>query len=166
MKKRAFIFIATFVFSTIAYSQVTAEPGGHSELPINKVIAFTENKGQVHDQDYAPRPDVLYGVMAGNMAVHIRNSGVSYQLNRNDALKEIEDKFRHTSRTVIDKQTIYRIDLNWLNHNTNFTSSPGEALPGFNNYYLESCPSGALYVKSYKGVTLHDLYSGIDLHYY
>ena len=45
-------------------------------------ICFTENKGQVHDQNYKPRPDVLFGAMAGKMAVHIKNNGVSYQLYR------------------------------------------------------------------------------------
>lgn len=27
-------------------------------------IAFTENKGQVHDQNNNPRPDVLFGAMS------------------------------------------------------------------------------------------------------
>ena len=35
-----------------------------------------------------------------------------------------------------------------------------------NNYYLASCPDGALNVKSYAGVVYKDIYKNIDLHYY
>ncbi|MCU0360679.1 MAG: SBBP repeat-containing protein [Bacteroidia bacterium] len=129
-------------------------------------ICFTENKGQVHDQFYKPRPDVLYGAMASNMAVHIKNNGVSYQLYRVDKYKEVEDQKTKEKRQEIDQQTIYRVDLSWLNANKNFTKSEDEALPGYNNYYLESCPNGALNVKSYKGVSLLNIYPGINLHYY
>ena len=66
----------------------------------------------------------------------------------------------------IDQQTIYRIDLNWVNANKNLIPTTDQTLEGCNNYYLESCPSGALNVKSYTGVTLHNLYKGINLHYY
>ena len=147
-------------------------------IPTTKAqsICFTENKGQVYDQNYKARPDVLFGVMAGNMAVHIKNTGVSYQLYRVDKWKEateapfslgegrgVEAKFPHKE---IEQQTIYRIDLTWVNANPNFTKTTDEALPGYNNYYLESCPNGALNVKSYKGITLHNLYKGINLHYY
>ncbi len=129
-------------------------------------ISFTENKGQVYDQYYKPRPDVLYGAMTGNMAVHIKNNGVSYQLYRVDKYKEVEDIKTKEKRQEIDQQTIYRVDLYWLNANKNLTTSEDEALPGYNNYYLESCPNGALNVKSYKGITLNNLYPGINLHYY
>ena len=140
----------------------------------NSGISFTENKGQVYDQNYKSRADVLYGVMTGNMAVHIKKSGVSYQLYRLDRSKEGEDiktkdvalSLSKGKRNEIEQQTIYRIDLNWLNYNPNFSQTQDETLPGYTNYYLESCPQGALKVRSYKGITLHNLYKGIDLHYY
>lgn len=127
----------------------------------NNNISFTENKGQVYDQNYKPRPDVLYGAMAGNMAVHIKSNGVSYQLYRVDKYKEIEDPKTSQKRKEIDEQTIYRIDLDWLGADKNVTQTTDEELPGYNNYYLESCPNGALNVKSYTGVTLKNLYDGI-----
>lgn len=129
-------------------------------------VDFTENKGQVHDQNYKARPDVLFGTMAGNMGVHIKTNGVSYQLYRVDSYKEVVDVKTKEIRKEIDQQTIYRIDLNWLNANTNFTKTTDQALPGHTNYYLESCPNGALNVRSYTGVTLNNLYNGINLHYY
>ncbi|MFN7913169.1 MAG: SBBP repeat-containing protein, partial [Bacteroidota bacterium] len=162
MKTRYLLFCACLFSVVILTAQQQV-----AHLSKNKnVIFFTENKGQVYDQYYKPRPDVLFGAMAGNMAFHLKTTGVSYQLYRVDKWKEVEDNKTKTKHKEIDQQTIYRIDLNWLNHNANFTKSTDEVLPGFNNYYLESCPDGALNVKSYKGVTLHNLYKGINLHYY
>ncbi len=129
-------------------------------------ILFTENKGQVYDQNYAPRPDVLFSAMTGKLAFHLKTTRVSYQLQRVDKWKEVENLKTRTKHQEIDQQTIYRIDLNWLNHNPRFTPITDEALPNYNNYYLESCPNGVLNVKSYKGVTLLNLYNGINLHYY
>lgn len=129
-------------------------------------IVFTENKGQVHDQYNKARHDVLYGVIAGEMAVHIKKTGVSYQLNKVDSYKDADYLNRGAKVKEIDKQSIYRVDLTWLNCNTSFKHNGESVLPGYTNYYLQSCPNGATNVRSYQGVTLHNLYDGIDLHYY
>jgi len=129
-------------------------------------LSFTENKGQIHDQNNISRPDVLFGVMAGNMAVHIKNNGVSYQLYKINSYKEIEDPRTTKKHSEIDNQTIYRIDLTWLNSNPGVKAEHDVTLPGYCNYYPESCREGALNVKSYAGVTLKNLYKGIDVHYY
>lgn len=165
MKTQVFTLI-----SLLSVAQITFAIGEHgisnNVVKQNPGICFTENKGQVYDQKYNPRPDVLYGAMAGNMAVHIKKNGVSYQLYRVDKYKEVEDPKTKEKSQEIDQQTIYRVDLTWLNANKNFTKSEDEALHGYNNYYLESCPNGVLNVKSYKGITINNLYPGINLHYY
>lgn len=138
-------------------------------------IVFTENKGQVHDQNFKPRPDVLFGSATDNMAVHIKKTGVTYQLYKFETKPSSKKETRKASEFALAPiyleqeermQSIYRIDLNWINVNKNFTAQTDEALQGYNNYYLASCPNGALNVKSYKGITLKNLYQGIDLHYY
>lgn len=130
-------------------------------------IRFIENKGQMHDQNYQSRPDVLFGAMAGNMTFHLKTNGVSYQLNRVDSYKFVEDPKTKKEKQEIDRQTIYRIDLNWLNANTNFVTSTDKSFEGYDNFYNEVSPeSGILNVKSYDGITLKNLYPGIDLHYY
>jgi len=62
--------------------------------------------------------------------------------------------------------TIYRTDINWLGFNKDYTVENGIAKAGFNNYYLPSCPDGALNVKSYGAVTFKNLYDGIDVQWY
>ncbi len=136
-------------------------------------INFTENKGQVCDQNYKPRPDVLYSGTDGQLVFHLKNNGISYQLNRIDSWKKRENISHRKTPTelkdtslVPDQSTIYRLDINWLNANTKAAITKGDALEGYNNYYLEQCPNGALNVKSYSDVTYQNIYIGIDLKWY
>lgn len=158
------ILTTSFIGNLIAFNSEKHSNGFESKT--NNKVAFTENKGQIYNQNFKPRPDVLYYAMASNMAVHIKNSGISYQLYRIDKYKDVVDEHTKQKRKEIDQQTIYRIDLNWLNVNNTITQTTDEVLPGCNNYYLESCPNGALNVKSYTGITLNNLYNGINVHYY
>ncbi|MDX2173381.1 MAG: SBBP repeat-containing protein [Bacteroidota bacterium] len=132
----------------------------------NSYISFTENKGQISDQFYKPRPDILFAGSVNGMAFHLRNNGISYQLNRVDSWKEEEDFKTKQKHKVADKTTIYRIDINWLGINANYTTQTEKALEGYNNYYLEVCPNGVHNVKSYEGVFYNNIYSNINLHYY
>lgn len=164
MKKTLLLFTVVL----FAIKAVAAPPVGKSNIisPLQAPgISFTENKGQVHDQYNKPKPDVLYGVMAGNMAVHIKTHGVSYQLFRIDKYKNVVDKRTNKQKKVTDKQTIHRVDLSWLNCNNNISARTDAILPGYLNYYLENS-GGSLNVKSFTGISLQNLYNGITLHYY
>jgi hypothetical protein len=132
----------------------------------SKTVSFTENKGQFADQNYNPRPDVLFGGSDGQLTFYITKKGVSYQLYRVDSYKEAEDPNTKEKIKVMDQQSVYRTDIKWLNANPNPLVKTDDALPGYSNYYLHQCPNGALNVKSYAGITLQNVYSGIDLHYY
>ncbi|MBI3520282.1 MAG: T9SS type A sorting domain-containing protein, partial [Bacteroidetes bacterium] len=129
-------------------------------------VSFTENKGQVHDQNYKARPDVLFSGTDGQLIFHLKNNGISYQLNKTDSWKEVTDNHLKGKRREVDQSTIYRLDINWLNANTHANVSKGKAYQGFNNYYLETCPNGALNVQSFEEVTYQNIYSGIDLKWY
>ncbi len=162
MKKQTPVILAFHVFTSGIFAQTPASYNKQT----GPAIAFTENKGQMHDQNYKLRPDVLYGVRKGDMSVHIRNNGLSYQLYRVDKYKEVEDFKTRQKRQEIELQTIYRIDLNWLHCHSNITKTEDKVLPGFDNYYYENCQDGVLKVRSYGGITLHNLYNGVDLHFY
>ncbi len=136
-------------------------------------ISFKENKGQMSDQFYNPRLDILFSGTSGNLAYYLKNNGISYQLSRVDSWAKISEEEkqsfparRNNTKEQPEKITTYRLDINWLNANTNASIKKGEALDGYDNYYLTSCPQGALNVKSYKNITYQNLYSGIDLKWY
>ena len=58
------------------------------------------------------------------------------------------------------------MDLKWINANPHPQIEASEAVNGLENYYGESCPNGALEVKSYKKLTYKNLFNGIDLELY
>ena len=148
-------------------------PKGFEPKQQNQSITFTENKGQVSDQNNKPRPDVLFGGNANGMVFHLRNNGISYQLNRVDSWKT-EDTLLNPhhrmmpgeNREIPDQITTYRVDVEWLHCNQNARIHHDETIPGHSNYYSPVCPNGVTEVHSYKGLTYQNLYLGIDLHYY
>jgi hypothetical protein len=133
-------------------------------------LSFKENKGQVSDQFYKPRPDILFSGTDGQLVFHLKKNGISYQLSRIDSWKKQEGitAIRHGKENITepDQITVYRLDINWLNANTNSNIKKTEVIEGYDNYYLETCPQGALNVKSYKNITYQQLYTGIDLKWY
>jgi hypothetical protein len=172
-KPSAIIFL--ILLSTSIFANKTPNyPKGFSPKT-NSSISFTENKGQIHDQNYKSRPDVLFGGSDGNLVFHLKNNGISYQLNRVETWKKESDLIKNHAdakiqkddeKLVADHITIYRLDINWLNANTNAELIKQNPLDGFNNYYLENCPNGALNVKSYQQITYQNIYDGIDLKWY
>ncbi|MBL7911611.1 MAG: SBBP repeat-containing protein [Bacteroidia bacterium] len=133
------------------------------------VISFTENKGQVHDQNNKLRPDVLFGGHAKGMDFHLRNDGISYQVSRTDSWKDSPFHNENGSEgftQIPDRRTIYRLDISWVNINNKTIVSTENPLEGYANYYLDVCPQGIQNVKSYEGVWYKNIYNKINLHYY
>ena len=131
---------------------------------------FEENKGQVKDQNWKSRPDVLFYGHQEGMNYFIKNNGVSYQFSKVDSWR-IEDEFHVKTggkKNKVPKQySTYRVDANWVDYNSEFTVEQGAALVGYNNFY--NVPDGveqALFVKQYESVKLKNVWQGIDIHYY
>ena len=139
-------------------------------------VYFKENKGQVSDQNYQPRPDVLFYGSDGAMNFHMRKDGISYQLTRVDSWKDMDEHLGmlgkgkeggiRPSKKVPVQQTIYRVDVNWLGSNPEVQTQTGKAIQGVENYYSTVCPNGVLGVRSFENVQFTNLYEGIDLKYY
>lgn len=127
---------------------------------------FVENKGQIHDQKYNSRPDVLFSGTTGNLLFHLKSDGISYQLTRVDDWKEKEDNILKQKIKTIQQATIYRVDVNWLNTNSASTIKKGNASVDYNNYYIEGCSNGVMNVHAYENVEYQNLYSGINLKWY
>ncbi len=135
----------------------------------NTSLAYIENKGQVCDQNHRPRADVLFSATDGNLICHFKNNSISYQLSRIDSWKE-QDKniaaLNKQDKKIPDQITIYRLDINWKNANTDVYLKKGLANTSYDNYYLQQCPEGVLNVKSYEDFTYQNMYDGIDLKWY
>jgi hypothetical protein len=171
MKNKLFL-LAAFASLTISISANTNTNELEKFNSAKSTISFTENKGQISDQNYNPRPDVLFSGEANGLTFHIRKDGISYQTSRVDSWKQQDENLPEGMReegktdSVPDQMTIYRTDINWLGFNRDYTIENGESTAGFNNYYLPSCPDGAMNVKSYTDVTFKNLYTGVDVKWY
>ncbi len=132
----------------------------------NSSIRFTENKGQVYNQYYNSRTDILYYGRNGTMNFFIGKNTLHYQLYKEDhSCKNYSsvhyDKFEEP---IYSSQfEIYRVDVQWLNSNQNFLIVPEGELSDYENFYLFPCPDGVLYVKGYSKLAYKDFYNGIDL---
>lgn len=129
-------------------------------------VIFTENKGQVYNQDLKVNKDVLFSGEANNLVYHLKSNSISYQLYKEVAFKEIEDLKTREKIKYATKTTIYRIDIDWLNSNKNCEIETGNVIEGFTNYYNAGCPNGVMDVKSYKTLLYKNIYNGIDLKWY
>ncbi len=130
-------------------------------------ISFTENKGQVYDQNRQPRPDVLFGGENNGLIFHLRNNGISYQLNRIDKWKAENLNSRATKKDAkpkgVERSTVYRVDINWVNTNSKPAILKNKEFAGFESFYKSD---EQLIAKSYAEVVYSDLYNGIDLKWY
>ena len=95
-----FILLSTSIFA----NKTPNYPNGFSPKT-NSAISFTENKGQIHDQNYKSRPDVLFGGSDGNLVFHLKNNGISYQLNRVDTWKKESDLIKNKNHEKKHNQT-------------------------------------------------------------
>jgi hypothetical protein len=165
-----FIPLAVMLLISLQISSQSIDKEALKSRLSKPAALFEENKGQMKDQNWKPRPDVLYYGNQEGMNYYIKNNGVSYQLSRVDSWKEEESKPSMPEvdiRKVPDQITSYRVDAHWLGLNTDFKIEKGNTIDGYNNYY--NVPEGvepALFVKQYESVTLKNVWNGIDIHYY
>lgn len=178
MLMRKTLIIAFMLGATMVVGQESSIKGNSPELTAQmngqmakrNTAVFEENKGQMKDQHWQPRPDVLFNGSAQGMHYYIRGNGMSYQLSRVESWKEEEshrDMPGREKRQVPDEMGTYRVDVEWTDFNADFTVEKGKELDGYTNYY--NVPEGvepALFVKQYESVTLKGLWPGIDLRCY
>jgi hypothetical protein len=170
--KKLLLFLCIFIANLVS-AQAPVIDKYADQLKSQASAVFEENKGQMKDQNWKSRPDVLYSGSSEGMNFFIRNSGISYQLSRVESWKEEEDML-HASLGSDDKKSqvpdqigTYRVDAEWINANQDFSINKGTALEGYNNYY--NVPEGvepALFVKKYESLTLKNVWNGVDIHYY
>lgn len=137
-----------------------------SELPQKQRICFTENNGQVCDQNYNSRKDVLFSGTYNGMVYHLTKKGVCYQLSRVDVWEETQEGKKNIKLKIPTQTTIYRVDINWLGSNSDPKIEASEPQKSVENFYLQNCQNGILNVKSYKDIIYKDVYKDIDLKWY
>lgn len=170
MRVKSILLLCVIALSTLSAF------AGNKLKPLPQAAAtgafFRENKGQVKDQNWLPRPDVLFSGEANGLAYHLKKDGLHYQLSKVDTWKE-ETEAR--SMPGMDKEahkvpnqiSMYRVDVSWVGANPFCEIITGEARADYDNFY--NVPEGvepALFVKSYASITYKNVYDNIDLKFY
>lgn len=160
--------IAFTIFTSALLLSAAMQAGAPviKDLPKSNQLAFTENKGQVHDQNSQSRPDVLFGAKKGNLNFHFFKDGISYQFSKVTFSK---DKLIHNrnSKHKFNKAssiTTQRIDLKWLNTLSTARVEAEQKNSDYSNYI--NAMGEFYFVASYGSLWYRNLYSGVDLHYY
>lgn len=136
---------------------------GQNVTPSVQHLSFTENKGQVHDQNGEVRNDILFSGQTESSVFHLKQNGVSYQLYRNHSVSTFNGKSNLAENTSME---IYRVDVSWLNSNDHVRVSAGKQQSEVKNYYNTDAANGITGVASYDDITYTQLYSGIDMKWY
>lgn len=123
-----------------------------------------ENQGQIKDQNWQPRKDVLFAGQSIDFDFYLRNNGISYQLTKLSDLSV--EKGQKGSIGFNDSQdmSIYRVDLNWIGANTHLSYELLDEQEGYTHFYnVASGSDPALFVKNYGQLKVKNVWEGIDL---
>ncbi len=172
--------IAFFFYSSLLHAGNTdlSNPKYNSGLNGNG-LCFTPNKGQLK----RPCPEVLYKGEGNGADIYLRKTGISYvysntgevmkkvnqkaeELELNGMLKGSSEKQKKKELLKNEVCRIQRLDMDFVGSNSNFITSTGDELNGYENYYYPQCPEGILNVKQCNKVTYKDIYENIDVCYY
>lgn len=156
---RALVLAGTMMAGSLFAGNLDKE-----SMSTNQGLCFTENKGQISDQNYKARPDILFSGTDGSMDFYLRNNGISYQFSKVKSWKT--ETIKGEEVQLEDEIDVYRLDVNLIGANQNTKVFGNVQLPGERNYYLAVCPQGATGVHSYETVNYSSVYSGIDLKWY
>ncbi len=139
------------------------------------MLGFTENKGQIFDNNNTPKPNILFNGTIGDMSFFLKKNSITYQLYRTDTWAERnipgdflnENKNKENKKSLVpDKVTVYRLDVNWLNCNTNAIIDKAFATGSYDNYYPSSGTDVIIGVKTFGELIYRNIYKGIDLKWY
>jgi hypothetical protein len=118
---------------------------------------FTENKGQLADQDGRPVSNVLFKLSGGPQGMYITGTGLTHVFTKTAApsLNDEPAKNRQVQwskvEMVLEGASIKKENIE--------TSMPRE---GYSNYYYPHCPQGVLNVMTWHKVVIRSVYPGID----
>ena len=159
-KKIAITFL--LFFSIISFSQKN-----------KNTIGFIENKGQIVDQNQKENKSVLFLLNTNGLNVQLRKNGFSYDVyeikTKSPSKKQNQkdnfslNNFENQSE-IKQKIKFHRIDIYFLNSNSNAKLVSEEKSIDYDNYYnIIHAPNGITNVHKFKKVTYQNIYNKIDV---
>ncbi len=147
------VFISSFVFSTT--------PAKFS----NGTIGFIENKGQIHDQNNKPNPDVKYLLCTPGMNIQLKTNSFSYD---SYSIEQQQKESRTLNKRSHAPENIYRfhrVDVEFIGANTTPVLMSEGPSDNISNYFGKETNAPQINIKSFSKITYKNLYPNIDLEF-
>ncbi len=177
--KRSLLYYTCLALLAVIHSTVFAAPDPHS-LPAGD-LQLIENKGQITDQRYNPRPDIDFKIAAGNgLNIFIGSGQIHYQWSKteNNAVSSLTP--RHPDRSggtssLNEESSLnphpsslitYRMDATLLNANPSAEIITEDKQPFYEQYYTHLTGENGIRAYSYKKITYREVYPHIDWVFY
>lgn len=132
-----------------------AQAGPERNVPVRSKsdgLAFMENKGQVVDNLGNQRPDILYTAQNHGVQVYFRQNALSYVFPQ---------VVQQDGESVVTN--VYRTDVEFVGANSRPEVVAEGASGVITNFYLSNSNLNGIQARSYRKLTYHNLYEGIDL---
>jgi len=135
---------------------------------------FTENRGQIVDQNAKPNPAVMYLLNGNGLNIQVKQSGFSYDIftierKSKDVLGKAKLIHKLPGKDIPKEEITYhfhRIDITLLGSNPKAqVIAEGKSDDYTNCYNVEHAPDGILHVHQYQKITYKEIYPGIDIEY-
>ena len=136
---------------------------------------FTENRGQIVDQNGKANKDVTFLLNTRGLNVQLRKTGFSYDVYETSRIPIPKKIDNYSANSLISdyktneieytaKHTIHRIDIDFLNANPNTKQISEQKSSHYTNYFnLKHKPEGITDVFNYQKVTYQNIYPNIDV---
>jgi hypothetical protein len=134
-------------------------------------LYFLENKGQIHDQNDSPRPDIQFGLNGGDMNIFVGDGQLHYQFTRlvnSDEIRAYDEKQRKLT-TIAEKDAnkipkpeydVYRVDMELLGADKNARVVKESQIDYFERHYTMGSNGDIVY--GFEKVTYQNVYPNID----
>lgn len=164
-----------FVFSNgnfaIAQSAKNSKVTNMDGLLAQREVGFEENNGQITQQNGAKRNDILFKAEAMGLTQFVRKNGISYQLIQKQENANGKEQQNIKYGLSVTKQTtsikMYRVDINWLNCNQNYTIEKRQPLQNKKTYYNnKSISADKITTNNYGELFYKNIWNGVTLHSY
>lgn len=142
----------------------------------NSKLSFIENKGQVTDQNGAPRNDIQFVLPSSGMTLFIGNGTLHYQFMKltqsglSDCLKScdinspdyFDEKLNKMAALSSAEISTYRMDVQLVGSNPDAEMVVEEKQAYYENYYLPGCLENGCHARTFNKITYKNIYEGID----
>jgi hypothetical protein len=164
--------------AAVSTSGVMPDPG---KAPANQAvlarqlgeIRFTQNKGQVRDNQGQLRPDVLFSAGGNDFKFYFTKKGIIYAWIQTEELmdgpyrKELSAKAEPalllSRRSGSKKYKTYQMNMELIGANPQAAIQAEDPTPDVAHYFLDHCPGGIMNVRSYQKIVYQEVYAHIDL---